>query len=44
MVKDHSDNELGNPLPLFHVLFSISRKIYLYMHHVSVPRPLLHKS
>ena len=34
MVKDHSDSERGNPLPPLHgLLFPISSKFFLYMHH-----------
>ena len=30
MVKDHSDNEKGNPLPPHRLLFPISSKVILY--------------
>ena len=34
MVKDHSDNEIGNPLPVLHgLLFPISCN---YIHHATV--------
>ena len=33
MVKDHSDSERGNPLPPHGLLFVVSRKDVLYMHH-----------
>ena len=33
MVKDHSDSERGNPLPLHGLLFSISSKGLFYMHY-----------
>ena len=33
MVKDHSDSERGNPLPLHGLLFPISSKGLFYMHH-----------
>ena len=33
MVKDHSDRELGNPLPPHGLLFPISSKGSFYMHH-----------
>ena len=33
MVKDHSDSERGNPLPPHGLLFPISSKGSLYMHH-----------
>ena len=32
MVKDHSDNERGNPLLLYGLLFPINSKLF-YMHH-----------
>ena len=33
IVKDHSDSERGNPLPLHGLLFPVSSKGYFYMHH-----------
>ena len=30
MVKDHSDNKRGNPLPPHRLLFSINSKVFLY--------------
>ena len=33
MVKDHSDSETGNPLPLHGILFPISSKGSFIMHH-----------
>ena len=30
MVKDHSDNEKGNPLPPHRLLFPINSKVFLY--------------
>ena len=30
MVKDHSDSEIGNPLPPHELLFLISSKVFLY--------------
>ena len=30
MLKNHSDRERGNPLPLHRLLFSISSKVFLY--------------
>ena len=33
MVKDHSDSEIGNPLPPHGLLFSINSKVFFYMHH-----------
>ena len=34
MVKDHSDSERGNPMPLHGLLFPISSKgWFFYMHH-----------
>ena len=33
MVKDHSDSERANPLPLHGLLFPISSKVSFYMHH-----------
>ena len=48
MVKDHSDSEKGNPLPLHRLLFPISSKgsfICTIPHTVEhIPRPLLHQS
>ena len=33
MVKDHTDSERGNRLPPHGLLFVVSRKDVLYMHH-----------
>ena len=33
MVKDHSDSEKGNPLPVHRLLLSINSKVFFYMHH-----------
>ena len=33
MVKDHSDSEIGNPLPPHGLLFPISSKVFCNMHH-----------
>ena len=33
MVKDHSDNKRGNPLPPHGLLFPIDSKGFFYMHH-----------
>ena len=33
MVKEHSDSEKGNPLPLHRLLFPINSKGFFYMHH-----------
>ena len=33
MVKDHSDNESGNPLTPHGLLFLISKQGFFYMHH-----------
>ena len=30
MVNDHSDSERGNPLPPHELVFTISRKVFLY--------------
>ena len=41
MVKDHSDSERRNPLPLHGLLFTISSKSYFIC---IIPQPLLHQS
>ena len=33
MVKDHSDSERGNPLPIHGLLFPIKQQGFFYMHH-----------
>ena len=33
MVKDHSDSEIGNPLPPHGLLFLIKKQRFFYMHH-----------
>ena len=33
MLKDHSDNERGNPLPPHGLVFPISSKVFFYMLH-----------
>ena len=33
MLKDHSDSEIGNPLPPYWLLFPINSKDYFYIHH-----------
>ena len=46
MVKDHSDNEKGNPLPPHRQLFPINSKgsFICIIPHMHIPRPLLYQS
>ena len=48
MVKDHLDNERGNPLPPYGLLFSICSKGFFYAsshrQDKHIPWPLLHQS
>ena len=48
MVKNHSDNERGNPLPPHGLLFPINSKVYFVCTIAQtgehIPRPLLHQS